>query len=182
MRFAEKTIILKDGRTCVLKPPAPEMAEEMIRIMRRAAGETPFLSRYPDEVDLTPEGEAEFLAGSLESTESALVIAEVNGTIAGYGGVHGNRTRRKIRHRCTMGISLSKEYWGLGIGTAVIGYMGELAKQAGYEQMELLMVADNERAGALYRKCGFTECGRQYRGMKFDDGTYHDEILMYKIL
>lgn len=182
MKFAEKTIILKDGRTCVLKPPAPEMAEEMIRIMRRAAGETPFLSRYPDEVDLTPEGEAEFLAGSLESTESALVIAEVNGTIAGYGGVHGNRTRRKIRHRCTMGISLSKEYWGLGIGTAVIGYMGELAKQAGYEQMELLMVADNERAGALYRKCGFTECGRQYRGMKFDDGTYHDEILMVKML
>ena len=44
------------------------------------------------------------------------------------------------------------------------------------------MVAENERAGALYRKCGFTECGRQYRGMKFDDGTYHDEILMVKML
>ena len=45
-----------------------------------------------------------------------------------------------------------------------------------------IMVAENERAGALYRKCGFTECGRQYRGMKFDDGTYHDEILMVKML
>ena len=40
MKFAEKTITLKDGRTCILKPPAPEMAEEIIGIMRRAAGET----------------------------------------------------------------------------------------------------------------------------------------------
>lgn len=182
MRFAEKTITLKDGRTYILKPPAPEMAEEMVGIMKQAAGETPFLSRYPDEVDLTPEGEAEFLAGFLESTDSALVIATVDGTIAGYGGVHGNRARRKIRHRCTMGISQLEEYWGLGIGTAVIGYLGELGKQMGYEQMELIMVAENERAGALYRKCGFAECGRQYRGMKLDDGTYHDEVLMYRIL
>ena len=182
MRFAEKTITLKDGRTCILKPPAPEMAEEMVGILKQVAAETPFLSRYPDEVDATPEDEKEFLAGSLESTDSALVIATVDGKIAGHAGVHGSRVRRKTRHRCMMGISLLEEYWGLGIGTAVIGYLGELGKQMGYEQMELIMVAENERAGALYRKCGFAECGRQYRGMKFDDGTYHDEILMVKML
>ena len=33
MRFAEKTITLKDGRTCILKPHAPEMAEEMVGIL-----------------------------------------------------------------------------------------------------------------------------------------------------
>ena len=99
MRFAEKTIILKDGRTCILKPPAPEMAEEMVGILKRVAAETPFLSRYPDEVDATPEGEKEFLAGSLESTDSALVIAIVDGKIAGHAGVYGSRVRRKTRHQ-----------------------------------------------------------------------------------
>ena len=84
MRFAEKTITLKDGRTCILKPPAPEMAKEMVGILKQVAAETPFLSRYPDEVDATPEDEKEFLAGSLESTDSALVIATVDGKIAGH--------------------------------------------------------------------------------------------------
>ena len=37
-------------------------------------------------------------------------------------------------------------------------------------------------AKALYRKCGFEESGRRIRALKFDDGTYHDEVLMTKIL
>ena len=34
----------------------------------------------------------------------------------------------------------------------------------------------------LYKKCGFIESGRRHNGLRFDDGTYHDEILMYKDL
>ena len=58
----------------------------------------------------------------------------------------------------------------------------ELAAQIGYEQIDLEVVADNTRALTLYRKCGFTETGRKHRALKFDDGTYHDEILMTRIL
>ena len=39
-----------------------------------------------------------------------------------------------------------------------------------------------EQAQALYRKCGFVEAGRRHNALKFDDGTSHDEILMYKLL
>ena len=81
-----------------------------------------------------------------------------------------------------MAIAILREYWGQGIGTAMIGYLTELAKQIGYELMELIVVAENERARALYQKCGFIESGRRYHGMKFDDGSYHDEIFMYKEL
>ena len=35
MRFAERTIALKDGRTCILKPATPDLAEEMIEYMRK---------------------------------------------------------------------------------------------------------------------------------------------------
>ena len=38
------------------------------------------------------------------------------------------------------------------------------------------------RTTALYRKCGFIETGRRHNALRFDDGTYHDEILMYKEL
>jgi len=81
-----------------------------------------------------------------------------------------------------MAIALKKEFWNLGIGTAMIDYLTELAKQIGFEQMELEVVADNERGKKLYEKCGFTETGRRIRAMKYDDGTYADEIVMIKLL
>ena len=37
-------------------------------------------------------------------------------------------------------------------------------------------------AQALYEKCGFVPTGRRSRALKFDDGTYHDEIIMVKYL
>lgn len=182
MRFAEKTITLKDGRTCILQPAAPEMAEDLIRFLKQIAAETPFLTRYPDEVDKTAEDEAEFLARTLDDPTGAMMAATVDGKLAGNCSFFGMGARRKNRHRGSMGIALYEEYWGLGIGSAMIGYLTELAKQAGMEQMELIVVADNERAKALYRKSGFIEYGRLPHGMLFDDGSYHDEIFMYKEL
>ena len=182
MKFADRTITLKDGRTCILTPATPDMAEEMIDYMKRTAAETPFLTRYPDEVDVDLDCEREVLGRRLEDPHSAMIAAVVDGKLAGNSSVYGAGAKRKKQHRCMMGIALVEEFWGLGIGTALIGYLTELARQIGYEQMELIVVADNKRALALYEKCGFIECGRQHHGMKFDDGSYHDEILMYKEL
>ena len=64
----------------------------------------------------------------------------------------------------------------------MIDYMSELAAQIGWQQMDLEVVAENTAAQALYRKCGFIESGRRHHALLFDDGTYHDEVLMYKNL
>ncbi|MBQ7183786.1 MAG: GNAT family N-acetyltransferase [Clostridia bacterium] len=90
--------------------------------------------------------------------------------------------KRKIRHRCSLAIALYREYWGQGIGRAMIGYFSELAVRMGYSQMDLEAAADNTRARALYEKCGFIESGRRHHALKMDDGTWQDEVLMYKEL
>lgn len=182
MRFKEKEIILKDGRPCVLCPVSPERAEEMIDYLRKTAGETPFLLRYPDEANYTIEDEREILGRSLEDPCSIMMMPIVEGKVAGNGSINGVGHKRKIRHRCSLAIALYKEYWGLGIGTAMIEYMTELAAKIGWHQVELEVVAENTRALALYKKCGFIESGRRHNALRFDDGTYHDEILMYKEL
>jgi RimJ/RimL family protein N-acetyltransferase len=64
----------------------------------------------------------------------------------------------------------------------MINYMCELAKEIGWTQVDLEVVAENEQAQALYKKCGFIESGRRHNALRFDDGTYHDEILMYRDL
>lgn len=182
MRFEEKEIVLKDGRKCILKPNSPEYAEDMIEYLKKTSDETEFLLRYPDEVKFTLESEKEILGRLLDDPYAIMMVAVVDGKVAGNGSVNGIGDKRKIRHRCSLAIALYKEYWGLGIGTAMIDYMSELAGQIGWHQLDLEVVAENEQALALYKKCGFIESGRRHNALLFDDGTYHDEILMYKPL
>ena len=51
MIFEAKQIILKDGRTAILKTPCIEDAEKMLHYIKKACGETDFLTRYPEEWD-----------------------------------------------------------------------------------------------------------------------------------
>ena len=53
MHLAPETVSLKNGKTAVLRSAAPGDAAAMIDYLKAAAGETPFLLRYPDEVGLT---------------------------------------------------------------------------------------------------------------------------------
>lgn len=182
MKFEEKEFTLKDGRKCVLKPTSPEYAAEMIEYMKKTPEETPYLLRYPDEVNFTLESEQEILGRLYEDPYSIMMVPIVDGKVAGNGSINGIGTKRKIVHRCSLAIALYKEYWGLGIGKAMIDYMAELAAKIGWKQVDLEVVAENERAQALYKKCGFVETGRRHNALRFDDGTCHDEILMYKEL
>ena len=182
MRFEEREITLKDGRKCVLKPTSPEYAEQMIDYLKKTSAETPFLLRYPDEVKYTLESEKEILQRLMDDPYVIMMCAVVDGKIAGNGSISGIGDKRKICHRCSMAIALYKDYWSLGIGTAMIGYMTELASEIGWHQVDLEVVAENDKAFSLYKKCGFVESGRRHNALLFDDGTYHDEIIMYKSL
>ncbi|MBR6029917.1 MAG: GNAT family N-acetyltransferase [Clostridia bacterium] len=182
MDFDVTTFPLRDGRLCTIRPARPEDAEDMIRYMAETAGETPFLLRTPGEVHYTVEQERELLGSLLADPCSAMAAAFVDGKLAGNSCIRCLGPKRKTRHRCAFAIALYREYWGLGIGTALIERLTGLARQIGYEQIDLEVVADNERALALYRKCGFTETGRRVRALKFDDGSYHDELLMVRFL
>ena len=182
MRFESREITLKDGRTCILRPTMPQDAAMMIEYLKETSGETDFLLRNPDEVTYTLEEEEGILSRLLEDPYTVMLVAIVDGKVAGNSSVNSIGLKRRIRHRCSMAIALYKEYWNLGIGSAMITYLSELAKQIGYEQMDLEVVAENTRAQALYRKCGFIETGRRHHALRLDDGSYHDEILMYKKL
>ncbi len=182
MHFEARNVWLKNGEICTLRPTHPDDAEQMIEYMKQTAAETEFVLRYPDEVQYTLEGEETLLSRVLEDPESVMMAGIVNGQVAGNCSISGFGPKRKLRHRCSMAIALKQDYWNLGIGTAMIGYLTELAKRIGYSQMDLEVVADNVRAQALYAKCGFVPTGRRSRALKSDDGTYHDEVIMVKYL
>ena len=102
--------------------------------------------------------------------------------VAGNCSINGHGNKRRVMHRCGLAIALKKEFWNLGIGTAMMQYLEELARQIGYEQIDLEVVEGNDTAKRLYEKCGFVETGKHARALKYDDGKYRDEFIMTKIL
>ena len=54
----------------------------------------------------------------------------------------------------------------------------ECARAAGYEQIELNVVAENATAIAMYEKAGFVEFGRNPKGFKSRFTGYQEVVYM----
>ena len=163
MEYRE-TIVLKDGRTCLIRHGAAADGEGALRNFILNHAQTDYLLSYPDENTFTVAREAEYLQEKADSPREAELVAEVDGRIVGQAGIRSLGNRSKVKHRADFGISVDRDYWGLGVGRALTRACIGLARQAGYLQLELEVVADNERAVALYESEGFTEYGRNPRG------------------
>ena len=154
----------------------------MIEYLRIVSSQTPFLLRNEDEVTYTVEAEEQLLENKRNTPREIMMVAEVEGIIAGNCGIVSNGNLRRVYHRCGFAIALKEEYWSMGIGSAMMEYAFYLAKEMRYEQVELEVVDGNNRAKNLYERFGFRETGRNFRALKYDDGSYRDEYKMVKIL
>ena len=139
-----KIITLKDGRECVLRNGTEQDAQQELLVFIETHKETDFLRTYPDEITYTVKEQGEFLREKTESEREIEIVAELGGRLVGSAGIDSLGSCYKTRHRADFGISILKDYWGLGIGTAMINACIECAKKAGYTQLELSAVAENE--------------------------------------
>ena len=110
------------------------------------------------------------------------LVADVDGLIVGQAGIRALGRADKVKHRATFGISIDIDWWHLGIGRALTKACIELAKQAGYLQLELEAVAANERALALYESEGFREYGRNPKGFRSRLTGWQELVLMRREL
>ena len=108
-----------------------------------------------------------------------MLLGFIDGEYAGNCSLMGMGAAR-FKHRASLGIALYQKYTGRGIGKAMIGKLIEIAREHNLEQIELEVVADNQRAVSLYRKMGFEIFGTLPNNMKYQDGTYADAYWMMK--
>ena len=173
-----KTIILKNGKECCLRNGVESDGQEVLEIFNLTHGETDYLLSYPDENSFDAEQEALFLERKTESINEIEIIAVVDGKVVGTAGIEAVGTMYKVRHRAEFGISVLKEYWGLGLGTALLRACIQCAKEAGYVQLELNVVANNTRAIAIYKKMGFVEYGRNPKGFHSRISGFQEVVYM----
>ena len=182
MKLDQETILLKNGKTCILRSAEPKDAEHMISYMKIMLGETPYLLRSPEEFDYSVEGEAEVLRRRRDDPRAFMILAEIDGEIIAVGDVMPMGTKSRTLHRAALGLSVRKDYWRLGIGSAMMERLIVHARQSGFEQIELEVVSTNRRAINLYVKYGFQIYGTRPHGMKYPDGSYSNDYLMCKML
>lgn len=152
-------------------------AEALIVYLNQVGGESDNLlfgeNEFPTDVEL----EREVIRTLNTSRCSALFVAKLDGKIVGASSIK-SPVRKRIAHQAEIGLSVKKEYWNLGIGTALLETMIEFAKQtAQIEIIHLGVRAGNEKAIRLYQKMGFEMIGR-YRNFFKINNVYSDEILM----
>ena len=183
MIFEDKQITLKDGRTAILKTPCIEDAEKMLNYIKRACGETDFLARYPEEWDgMTMESEERWIKNIRSSPNTIGVACYIDGEIAGNCEINF-RGGIKTAHRATVAIAILKEFWNLGIGSAMFAELIAAAEERPeIEIVELEFVEGNDRAKALYEKFGFKVVGERPNAFKLKDGRLLKEYFMQKEL
>ena len=174
----QKTIQLKDGRCCCLRNASAADASAVLANFILTHGQTDFLTTYPEECTRTGEEESRILQAKAESEREIEIMAEVDGVIAGTAGIDALGRREKLLHRANFGISIDRCFWGLGIGRALLEACIECARKAGYEQLELEVVTENERAVELYKRAGFTEYGRNPKGFRSRSSGYQELVYM----
>lgn len=172
----------KTGQEVILRNAVPEDAQSLINFLKITTAETPYLIREPDEVRLSPEQEQNFIRQMLEADRELLLVATMDGKHIGNCSLRGIGGYQRYRHRCDVAIALYQEYCKRGIGRMMLEAVLETAKELGYEQAELEVIADNKNAIALYEKLGFKQYGHFPDNMKYKNGTYADAYWMMKKL
>ena len=183
MEFEAKTIRLKNGQEAILRCPGEEDVPGMLEYLYVTSGETDYLLRYPEECGkYTYEGEKTLFERMKASPTDLMLACLADGKVVGNCQLTIN-SRIKTRHRASVAIALRKEFWNLGIGSAMFEEMIRAAKNhPEVRQLELEFIEGNSRARALYEKFGFRIAGMHPDAIRLKDGTMLAEYLMIKPL
>ena len=181
MLVRESEFRLKDGRTAFIRSPKEEDAAGLLDYLYVTACETEFIMRYPEECGkYTLEGERAFIEKANTSDSEAAALCLVDGKIVGIASIMWSHAI-KTKHRASIGIALVREFWGQGIGTALMGELVRIAEESeDLLQIELDFIEGNSRARALYEKFGFRIVGVKPNAIRLKDGTLLNEYSMIK--
>jgi len=156
-------------------------AKQLVEFIKKTLCETAGLATSPEEFTVNPIDFKEVIASWKANRLSNHLVCLHDGNIIGSCGIHGNNKRDRIKHVSTLGMMITRKYWGLGIGYKSITQLISYAKENGITKIDLEVRCDNESAVHLYKKCGFVIEG-VHKNALIIDGEFYDCYFMGIIL
>jgi RimJ/RimL family protein N-acetyltransferase len=172
-----KEIQLKNNQQLILRKPEIEDAKSMIEYLNVVGGESENLLFGKDEFRLTIEQEMEHIKSISNSTGTLMILGIINNNIVSIAQI-SSPNRKRIAHNGEVSISVKKDYWKMGIGSAVMEELIRFAKENNIiKNISLGVKASNTNGIKLYEKFGFKKVGVHKDFFNVND-NFDDEILM----
>ena len=179
-----RTITLKTGEICVIREAEPRDAKSILdaTFATLRAPDAEHSVSTPEEFSLSVDDEVAWVRKHQEQPGWIALVPEVDGTIVGLINFK-NGPRTRIAHQGALGMNVHPDWRGRGIGDALLAELLAWARACPVvEKVGLAVVVSNEPARRLYEKHGFIEEGRRVRAIKYEEGRYEDDILMYVLV
>lgn len=171
------SVNLKDGKNLILRKPLVNDAENIIKYLNTVGGESNNLLFGKGEFHLTVEQEKAYIEGINQSSNSFMLLGTINDEIVSIAQISASN-RKRICHNSEIAISVRKNYWNIGVGSAVMEELIKFAKdKKSIKTISLGVRESNNNAIKLYEKYGFKKIGLHKNYFNIE-GTYYDEILM----
>jgi phosphinothricin acetyltransferase len=107
------------------------------------------------------------------SADYPWLVAEDDGTLAGYAYACRHRERAAYRWTCETTIYLAEGFRGRGVGKVLYGALFELLRRQGLRTALAGITLPNPASVALHESCGFRPVG-VYRNIGHKQGAWRD--------
>jgi len=106
----------------------------------------------------------------------ALIREEGKERIIGSASLSFNQAEA-LKHKAELGITVHDDYQNLGLGTAMIKHLLNIARKKELKKIFLLVDTDNIRAIHVYEKCGF-QIEATLKKEHYQKGQFRDDYRM----
>lgn len=168
---------LRSGLELVLREPEKEDASAILGYLKIVGGESDNLLFGKDGIPITGEQEEKFIEEINKDTDALMVLGEVKGEIVSVASLVTPK-RARIAHNAEIALSVRKDCWNQGVGSAVMTELIDFARRHPViRNIHLGVKKENEAAIHLYEKMGFVMTGSHKDYFQID-GIFYDLILM----
>jgi RimJ/RimL family protein N-acetyltransferase len=151
--------LLQNNLHLTLRCAQPSDAEQVLAYLNQVADESENITIGPVELEVSVEEEHAFLQQTTELPTKFFIIAEIAGTLSFSTG-----QRPRLQQAGELGMTVLRRYWNLGIGSHMLVYLIDWARQTGtIRKINLRVRIDNFAAIHLYEKYGFVQEGQRTR-------------------
>jgi len=171
--------ISKKGRRFVIRNPDANDAEKLLKSFIEITKFSPFILTTLESVQkMSVDDERKFIVSNNEGERKVLLIAEVDGQIAGIANFFGYADNKR-KHRGALGISLHPDFRNEGIAKKLMEVGIDFVRALpGFRFLELEVFSSNHDAIKLYEKLGFKTLHITPNASIQPDGSEHDELKM----
>jgi putative acetyltransferase len=163
-----------DAGKVIIRPPAQEDVEDLFQLMGHPLVARTTLQMPSQEIQLTERRVSELRPGLYR------FVADIDGRVVGSASLYQDSNPRRS-HAAGLGMGVHPDYWGQGIGSALMSALMDLADNwLNISRVELDVNVDNPGGVRLYEKFGFKiEGTRRYHA--YGDGRWADSYFMARL-